>query len=82
MKKLIAALAVAGLALAGCGIPDSDPVALPISAGHGSAGAFLESYYYASNPGLTNFYLEVHEPVVSESSALYAYLNHYVPEGE
>lgn len=73
MKKF-AAIAFAGLVLAGCGspIPDSEPVVhgapvlVETTTGPGSLGPFLESY----------------APEVFEPSAIEAYLDRYVPEGE
>lgn len=86
MKKTLAALALAGLALAGCGspIPDSEPVdagpathvlteqSLP---GTGSLGSFLEDYAEVPETPVTDAYLDAHEP-----STLDSFLDHYVPE--
>ena len=53
--------------------------------GNGSLSPFLEGYASlpeVGNPGLTEFYLDAHEPVEAELSVFEHLLNDYLPEGE
>ena len=53
--------------------------------GNGSLSPFLEEYAdfpEVGNPGLTDFYMNVHEPVEAELSVFEHLLNDYLPEGE